>query len=226
MKIAIVVGHNAKAQGAVRVTDGRTEFDWNGHLAELIRAHDPDSIKIFTRTSVGGYSAEIDRVYKETDAWGADCTIELHFNGSSLATVAGCETLTSGTTRSLALANILQERIVEVCNSKNRGVVKRARHDRGGRSLWQGKAPAAMLEPYFGSNASECALFEQNKSELAEAIYRSAVEFLGGKVGEKKLAMLTPVNAPATPRELVMQAKMGDIARQLRLMADQIDPKL
>ncbi len=34
MRIAIIVGHNARAQGAVRATDGRSEFDWCGELAE------------------------------------------------------------------------------------------------------------------------------------------------------------------------------------------------
>ena len=32
MKIAIVVGHTAKAQGAVRRADGVTEFAWNSDL--------------------------------------------------------------------------------------------------------------------------------------------------------------------------------------------------
>ena len=36
MKIAIVVGLNARARGAVRVTDGRSEYDWNRELAECL----------------------------------------------------------------------------------------------------------------------------------------------------------------------------------------------
>lgn len=62
MKIAIIVGHNSRAQGAVRVTDGRSEFDWNGELAGLIQSHDPDAIRAFRREPVGGCSAEINRV--------------------------------------------------------------------------------------------------------------------------------------------------------------------
>lgn len=71
MKIAIVVGHNSRAQGAVRVTDGRSEFDWNGELAGLIQSHDPDAVRVFRREAGGGYSAEIDRVYRAVDEWGS-----------------------------------------------------------------------------------------------------------------------------------------------------------
>lgn len=180
-KIAIVVGHNHKAQGAVRVTDQRTEFDWNGDLAKLIQLHDPNNIKIFYRTPQGGYSAEIDRVYKETDAWGASCTIELHFNGSADPRAKGCLTLTSGTVASRRLAQAVHNQTLRVLKNEDDGIQIRQRHDRGGRSLWQGKAPAIMTEPYFGSNAQECVLADQYKDELAEAIYRGALEFLRNK---------------------------------------------
>jgi len=174
-KIAIVVGHNAKAQGAVRVTDGRTEFDWNGHLADLVRSHDRESVRVFKRVTGGGYSAEIDRVYAQTDAWGVDLTIELHFNGSASPHANGCLMLSSGTRGSLALAEALQGKCVGVLGNADRGVRVIGRQDRGGRSLWQGRAPAVLIEPYFGTNAAECTIAEQHKDELAEAIYRAAV---------------------------------------------------
>ena len=40
-KIALVIGHNARSQGAVRVTDKRTEYDINSDLAAAIRELDP-----------------------------------------------------------------------------------------------------------------------------------------------------------------------------------------
>ena len=178
-KIAIVIGHNSRAQGAVRVTDGRTEFDWNGELAELIRSHDPAAIKIFRRERGGGYSAEIDRVYAAVDAWGANCSIELHFNGSVNPRANGGLTLSSGTKGSMALARAVQKHSVAALGVADRGVQIRKRHERGGRSLWQGKAPAIMTEPYFGSNAHECQRAQQHMDELAEAVYRGAIEFLG-----------------------------------------------
>lgn len=50
-KIDIIVGHNSKSQGAVRVTDGKTEFQWNTDLARKIKAladSDPE-VEIRTR---------------------------------------------------------------------------------------------------------------------------------------------------------------------------------
>jgi N-acetylmuramoyl-L-alanine amidase len=178
MKIAIVIGHNSKAQGAVRVTDGRTEFDWNGELAGLIQSHNPASVRVFRRERGGGYSAEIDRVYAEVDAWGADCSIELHFNGSVNPHANGGLTLSSGTRGSMSLAGEIRVRAAKALSNTDRGIRKLGRHDRGGRSLWQGKAPAVMTEPYFGSNASECLAAGMHMDELAEAYYRGAVAFL------------------------------------------------
>jgi len=178
-KIAIVVGHNSKAQGAVRVTDGRTEFDWNGAFADLIQAHDPENVRIFRREKGGGYSAEIDRVYAAVDAWGAGCSVELHFNGSVNPKANGGVTLSSGSKGSLKLAALVREGAAAVIGNTDRGVRVLGRKDRGGRSLHQGKCPAILTEPYFGSNARECLIADQHQDELAEAIYRAARKFLG-----------------------------------------------
>ena len=175
MKIALVIGHNSRAQGAVRVTDGRSEYDWNSDLAGMIRDHDPARIKIFTRQAGLGYSREIDRVYRECDMWGATCTIELHFNASASLSARGCLMLSSGSKGSMALANALQRHCLSVMENPDRGVVVRGRKDRGGRSLWQGKAPAVLTEPYFGSNRADCMRADANMDQLAEAHYRAAM---------------------------------------------------
>lgn len=173
-RIAIVVGHNANAQGAVRCTDGRTEYDWNGDLAKMIEAYDPAHVKIFRRKAGGGYSSEIDRVYAEVDAWGADVSVELHFNGSTNPAANGCLMLSSGTTGSRALANRIQTLCVAALGNTDRGVRIIGKSDRGGRSLWAGRAPAVMTEPYFGSNKPECEAADARKSALAKAIYEGA----------------------------------------------------
>ena len=173
MKLAIIVGHNSKAQGAVRVTDGVTEYSWNSALAEEIEALGPD-VRIFYRTKGGGYSAEIDRVYSEVNDWGATASVELHFNAASDERVAGCETLSSGSSGSTVLCEALQARMVAVMGGRDRGVKVVSKDDRGGRSLWAGKAPAALIEPYFGSNPDSCDLADAKSKELAKAIYEAA----------------------------------------------------
>ena len=181
MKIAIVIGHNARAQGAVRITDGRSEYDWNTDLAELI-ADTAGCVGIFRRTYGGGYAAEIDRVYREVDDWGADCSIELHFNGSPDPRAEGCLTLSSGTKGSMALAAELQPRMRAVLNNEDDGIIVRGPGDRGGRSLWAGRAPAVIAEPYFGGNARSCAVADARKDQLAEAILEAAVAFCNPRV--------------------------------------------
>lgn len=174
MKLAIVVGHNARAQGATRITDGIPEFQWNTHLAGLIREIDPQGVKVFFRKAGGGYSAEIRRVYAEVDEWGADLSAELHFNGSPDPRAEGCLTLTSGTRGSRILAAEVHKRMLAVMGNEDDGVRARGRNERGGLSLWAGRAPAIMTEPYFGGNARFCAVADARKDQLAEAIYEGA----------------------------------------------------
>lgn len=181
MKIAIVVGHNIRARGAVSV-DGTSEFVWNSDLAEMIREHDLNAVRVFTRRRGGGYSAEIDRVYSEVDAWGADVSAELHFNGSSSANACGVLTLSSGSKGSLALAEQVHAKCLAVMERPDRGVEVRGRHDRGGRSLWQGRAPAIMTEPFFGSNPEDWRRANARKEYLAEAIFRGCCAYLQTKL--------------------------------------------
>ena len=177
MKIAIVVGHNSVSKGAYRSIDGVPEFTWNADLAEMIRDHDPARIKVFHRLRIrGGYSAEVDRVYGQVNDWNATCSIELHFNGFA-GPAEGCLTLSSGTPRSFALAREVQRRMLALMGNEDDGIEVRRRHDRGGRSLWQGRSPAIMTEPYFAGNDRYCQIADHYKDELAEAIYRGAVAF-------------------------------------------------
>ncbi|NIZ63518.1 hypothetical protein DL239_21410 [Sedimentitalea sp. CY04] len=178
MKIAIVIGHNARAQGAVRITDGQPEFQWNSHLAELIQEIDPASVRVFRRVAGVVYSKQIDQVYREVDEWGANVSIELHFNGSHDPSAEGCLTLSSGTAGSMALAREVHHRMLAVMQNEDDGIQVRGRRARGGRSLWAGAAPAIMAEPFFGGNARFCHVADARKDELAEAIYDGAHAFV------------------------------------------------
>ena len=177
MKLAIVIGHNVRAQGAVRITDGRTEYDWNSDLAGMIQDIAPAGVRVFKREPLGRYSREIDRVYGEVNDWGAHCSIELHFNGSADPRAEGCLTLTSGTPSSMALAKEVQARMLAVMQNQDDGIIKRGRGERGGRSLWAGRCPAILVEPYFGGNARFCHVADARKDELAEAIFEGAAAF-------------------------------------------------
>lgn len=178
MKLAVVVGHNAISQGAVSV-DGTSEFIWNSQLAELIKDISPREVEIFYRVHGGGYSREIDRVYAQVDKYSPDVSVELHFNGSASASASGCLTLSSGSSGSLRLAQNIQQETLRVLQNRNRGVEVRQKSDRGGRSLWAGKAPAVMTEPFFGSNAEDWRRANARIDQLAEAVFVGAERSCG-----------------------------------------------
>ncbi|MCT4557362.1 MAG: N-acetylmuramoyl-L-alanine amidase [Pelagimonas sp.] len=155
MKLGIVVGHNARAQGAVRADTGETEFYWNARLAEMIEDQARDflgiTVKVFFRKDMRSYSRELKDVYRRTDAWGADATCELHFNSHHNPAATGTETLTSGSKASMAFADAAQDRMLDALGLKDRGE-KIVRVGRGSASLINGRAPAILIEPYFGSS--------------------------------------------------------------------------
>lgn len=179
--VALIVGHNPRAQGAVRVTDGRTEFDWCGDLALAIKAHAPGMYEVIRRQShPSGYAGEIRNAYAYADAKGVSATVELHFNGGP-PTATGTETLTSGTKGSLRLAGLIQPAMVGALGLRDRGLVTRGRADRGGESLWAGRAPAVLIEPYFGSRDADCQAADRHYAALAGAIHRACVAFINGE---------------------------------------------
>lgn len=176
MKIAIVVGHNEKAQGAVRVTDGRTEYDWNSELAAAIRDLNPKQVMVFHRKhDPAGYTAEIHDCYARCDMWGADVSCELHFNSFTTA-ASGTETLFA-TKAGKAVAEKVQAAMVGALGLRDRGLLHRP-SGRGAGSLIAGKAPAVLVEPYFGSNPTDCLRADERFGKLAEAIFSA----LGGAV--------------------------------------------
>lgn len=184
-RLAIVVGHNSEKQGAVRRDTGESEFVWNSGLARLIEAYAdayPDiEVRVFFREPGMGYRREIERVYEETDRWGANVTVELHFNASGDPDVSGTETFTSGTPASMALAMDVNREMVAVLGLRDRGVKTRFGTGRGGASLISGRAPAILIEPYFGSSSKGLRATDEahEKKRLAEAIMRGVASSLG-----------------------------------------------
>lgn len=183
-RFAIVVGHNSEKQGAVRGDSGETEFVWNSDLAKLIEHEARDyadlEVRTFYRQAGLGYRGEIRRVYEETDRWGANVTVELHFNSHADPSATGTETLTSGTPASMALAVAVNREVVAALGLRDRGVKTRASDDRGGASLMSGRAPAILIEPFFGSSpkGQKATDTTHEKEALAEAIMRGVASSL------------------------------------------------
>lgn len=178
-KLAIVVGHNQNSQGAIRKDTGQTEWSWNLVLARFIEDCAKDypgiQVKTFLRKPVGSYTREIRDVYRRTDSWGADATCELHFNSHHNPKATGTETLTSGTAASVRFAEFAQDRMLDALGLRDRGE-KVVRTGRGSHSLISGRAPAILIEPFFGSSAAglKATDEESEKRALARAIVQAA----------------------------------------------------
>lgn len=176
-KLAVVVGHNSKSQGAVRPDTGESEYVYNGKIAAYMEKIGRDydlNVKIFFREPGIGYKREIKKVYAEVDAWGADGAVELHFNASGDPSASGTETLTSGSPGSVAMAQSVQMELVEELSLKDRGIkVRNSRtKGRGYQSLVSGKAPAILTEPFFAtsSKGQQSSDSKLERQKIGEAI--------------------------------------------------------
>ncbi|MET1412617.1 N-acetylmuramoyl-L-alanine amidase [Roseibium sp. HPY-6] len=188
LRVGIVVGHNSHGQGAYATSPiDESEYPFNTAVAELMAEYASEyeiETAIFYRRYAGSYSKEIDTVYAETDAWGAEVTIELHFNSVGNSSVRGSEVLASRSTASQSLAEFAQDELVGLfgrTGNADRGVkVRQPGGERGWRSLYAGRAPAILVEPFFGSNKDDRNLMAQiGKPALAEAYLSALASYAG-----------------------------------------------
>jgi len=156
IKVAIVIGHNAKAKGAYASAPlDEYEFDYNDKVAtKMIELASESNIKLkkFYRKYRNSYSMEIKEVYDNLTDWGADISIELHFNSFENKNANGTEILSSGSKGSLRLANKLQKSMLSKLQLKDRGVKIIRKGDRGYLSLVVAPIPSVIVEPFFASN--------------------------------------------------------------------------
>jgi N-acetylmuramoyl-L-alanine amidase len=185
-KLALIVGHNAKAKGAVRVDTGESEYDFNRRVAglamEYARKNYPGLhvVKIL-RAPSDSVRDEIRAAYARADALGVDATIELHFNAHSNKSARGCETLHPNTTAGNMLACQVQMKMIAAFPElRNRGIKQVGPSERGGVSLTSSFRPAVIVEPFFGSNQGDCEMTKGPDAErrLAAAWIDAAAEFL------------------------------------------------
>lgn len=183
MKLGIVVGHTRAAKGAHSPFLGDHEYDWNGDLAERMMAlSTPFEKKVFLRDNGG-----IEAAYARSDAWGSKITIELHFNSAHTETATGSGVLyLAGSERGRALARLVRSEIGSVLELADwpRGTGGVATpfqasgaQMRGQSSLKAGRAPAVLIEPFFGSNRNDSHIASSRKDGMAKALVEAAERY-------------------------------------------------
>lgn len=154
MKTAIIIGHGSLDGGAVNKTSGISEYKYNCGVADHLKDLLGMDVELVYRT--GRYS----EVAGYVNATGADLAISLHCNAFDQET-SGSETLSSGSTKSLAFAGLVHSRVVSLFELPNRGIKIRDRNDRGGLVLHDTNMPCVLLEPFFIDNGKD---FEKGRA--------------------------------------------------------------
>jgi N-acetylmuramoyl-L-alanine amidase len=183
MKLGIVVGHTSYRPGAYSQYLKSAEYPWNIDLAKRIEAcADGLETKTFLRDAQG-----IAGAYADSDRWGSDLTVELHFNSSDNAHSTGTGVIYDPESReSRDMAKLLCQEIRSALQLPDwppgtGGVVTplqaSGEERRGQRSVTSGRAPATLIEPFFGSHRGDCQVAESGKDALALAIATAIKRF-------------------------------------------------
>lgn len=154
-RVAIIVGHTRKSQGATTY-DGQSEYIWNDRVAKAItRLVQDKQVKIFYRDGIGRKG-----VAKKAAAWAGDnsASLELHFNAfSGTAYGTSCLALEYDDD-SIDLARKCSQAISDKFKTKLRntnGVKLMKSNGRGGMNLQycrnEGIESSILLEPFFGN---------------------------------------------------------------------------
>lgn len=160
MKVAVVIGHTSKEKGAYSKHFEAHEFDFYSKIAEQL-----EGVDVFEHNaSISGYITRQKATAKKLNAGNYDLVIELHFNSFFDDSANGCETLYYFKSKH---GKYYAELFSEVLNDytgiklRNGGIKALAnRGDRGFAAVYYPKAPAILIEPFFGSNKSDCEKIE------------------------------------------------------------------
>jgi len=182
LKLAVVVGHTSSSPGACADSPiSECEFPYNSDIAQKMESLSGQYgiiCKVIFRQKGVSYKRQIQKAYGEVDAFGADISIELHFNSFSDPKAKGTETLSSGSNGSLQYARATQDEVHKIVKRGDRGVKVRKIDERGGLSLHTGKAPAILVEPFFGSNKKDRQKAREiGKEGFAKAYLRGAQKY-------------------------------------------------
>ena len=169
MKIAFIIGHHKKSKGAYSKYFKMREWDFYNKVMSYI----PYSHVFYHDENISGYVSRIKNTAKKVNKYPFDLVIELHFNSFIDLDANGCETLYFyRSKKGRDYAKKFSKLVTEMTGIKNRnGGLKALSNtkDRGFASVYYTKAPTILIEPFFGSNLSDCLKINSAKN-MAEII--------------------------------------------------------
>ena len=172
-RIALCIGHNNKAQGAVGEA-GISEYHYNkDFIAELLTLLSWHEYKVFERPAISSYNAQQDALHRDIAKWGeCDIAVEFHFNAAESDVVNGHEILyLSKGGRNIAIK--LDKEWDTYLESNDRGVKQLSSHNNGYGFLRRGSYMSIIVEPFFAAHQNKFI----NGGSQRESLLRSYVEF-------------------------------------------------
>lgn len=179
--IAICIGHSRKIKGRydggayspfLKINERDFNIEVANKLSDILEVMGIDC-RIIDHYEGGGYGSAMTDMARQVKGIGATMAIELHFN-SATPLASGHEWLIypgSKGGRKIANAFDAQFRCV-FTNLPARGVKERTKNQNGGRFLAYTHCPSVILEPFFGSNSSDCARITVDSLAL---VYATAI---------------------------------------------------
>jgi len=148
-KIALIIGHDEINQGAFG-SEGISEYSFNDELIFSLDLTRIEHAIFYRNEKIIGYTAQMIDLHSRIDEWGAEISVEFHFNSFSNQAVHGHEVLfcSEGGKHIAELLNYSLDRHLP---TSNRGIKKVSMSDRGGGFCCRGKSLAIIAEPFFGS---------------------------------------------------------------------------
>ena len=175
-KIAIIVGHNAKYQGAMGNL-GVSEYVLNTAIANILSIAFKDSeykIKVFHRLPIKSYTKQMNDLAKRVNKFNPDVALSLHFNAGA-SKPKGHEVLyLHNSTKGLNYAKILDSEFDKYLPNKDRNLKPiYSKNERGGQLFYKIKAPVILAEPFFANEQNE--IINENFNNLINA-YKGFIE--------------------------------------------------
>ena len=107
-------------------------------------------------------------LHKRIDEWGADISIEFHFNGAGDEKINGHEILycSNGGKK---IANVLDEKFDKYLHNNDRNIKKVTPNVRGGGFVCRGKSVCIIAEPFFSAHQDKYMIGTNGRSKLVTA---------------------------------------------------------
>ncbi|MGL5050610.1 MAG: N-acetylmuramoyl-L-alanine amidase [Fusobacteriaceae bacterium] len=184
MKVALIVGHNAKSKGAYSETLKISEFDLFSNVAKLIQNKMP-SVDVYKREDVGSYSKEMKKVIDQVNSKGYDLVLELHYNAHNTQANGAKMLHYNKSTKGIEYSNMLLKEH-ESLGLKNAGLIPvKDSSQNGSYGILHSKMAYILTESFFGDNVADCNKVNAEKlsNVFVQFLKKIGVVEIGAEIG-------------------------------------------